>query len=173
MPVDDSYSLQDTLARIRQRYALHFSLPPGVQAGEERNIQLELAGAIRSRYPGAEVRYRHSYYAPSGAGSHSTGSSEPVVVTGGGTSETAGNPAPPADPDRPALRRRAGVSQVPDTPRGGPVIHDDGPLPATPPPAASGPASSQGGWRKADPGSSPAPAPDPPGWRKARPGEQP
>jgi VWFA-related protein len=168
MPVDDGYALQDTLARIRQRYALHFNLPPGVLPGEERNIQLELAGAIRSRYPGADIRYRHSYYAPAGAGSYNPVSSEPVVVTGRGTGEAGTSPAPPADPDRPTFRRRAGVSQVPDTQRGGPMIHEDGPAPASAPPAASGPA-----WRKAEPDPPPASATDTPGWRKARPGEQP
>jgi hypothetical protein len=65
MPAENADSLENTLARIRQRYALHFYLPEGTRAAEERDIQVELAEAVRSRYPGADVRYRRSYYAPS------------------------------------------------------------------------------------------------------------
>ena len=45
MPVDDAYALENTLARIRQRYALHFNLPQGVRSGEERNIEVSLSDA--------------------------------------------------------------------------------------------------------------------------------
>jgi len=58
MPVDDASALETTLARIRQRYALHFSLPEGAKPGEERQLDVELAAAARQRYPDAEVRYR-------------------------------------------------------------------------------------------------------------------
>ena len=155
MRVDDAYALQDTLARIRQRYAVHFSLPAGVRAGEEREIDLELTDAARSRYPGAEVRYRRSYYAPDGV---SSPSSEPVVVSRSGS-----DGASPAtdDPNRPRLRR-AGVSQVPDRSREGPLSADG---PSNPAPAAP----SEEVWRKADPAQSAPPDPNAPGWRKARP----
>jgi len=173
-PVDDAYSLENTLARLRQRYALHFYLPAGVRPGDERDIQVELADGVRARYPGADVRYRRSYYAPSGAGSSPAENPEPVVVSSRDSVETGGAPAPGDDPDRPRIRRRAGVSQVPDRPRDGPAIHDEGPVsssPAPPAPPASEP--DRDGWRKADPNAAPAPAPDAPGWRKARPDEQP
>jgi VWFA-related protein len=65
MPAENAYSLESTLARIRQRYALNFYLPESTRASEEREIQVELAEAMRSQYPGASVRYRRSYYAPS------------------------------------------------------------------------------------------------------------
>src|ERR1700730_9483967 len=55
MPVDDASALEMTLARIRQRYALHFNLPAGARPGEERGIEVALADAARQRYPGAEV----------------------------------------------------------------------------------------------------------------------
>ena len=154
MRVDDAYALQDTLARIRQRYALHFYLPPGVRAGEEREIDVELADAVRSRYPGAEVHYRRAYFAPANVPAGAPGSTEPVVVTRSGD-------APPSDdPDRPRLRR-PGVSQVPDRSRQGPLDADSS---SNPQPAPA-----------AQPAPSPAPAPDPnaPGWRKARPDELP
>src|SRR5260370_13367485 len=51
MPVDDSYALETTLSRIRQRYALYFNLPPGVKAGEERAIGVSLAETATARHP--------------------------------------------------------------------------------------------------------------------------
>ncbi|PWU12088.1 MAG: hypothetical protein C5B51_01425 [Terriglobia bacterium] len=173
-PVDDAYSLETTLARIRQRYALHFYLPEGVKPGEERDIQVDLADAARARYPGADVRYRRSYYAPNGVGGR-VASPEPVVVTSRGRNEPADpEPAPRDDSDRPRLRRRSGVSQVPDAPRGGPQIHDDAPVTSSSPAAAPAPEPERGGWRptNANEPSDAAPAPAP-GWRKARPDEQP
>jgi VWFA-related protein len=193
MPVDDYYALQDTLARIRQRYALHFYLPPGVRAGDERQIQLELADATRSRFPGADLRYRRSYYAPAGAVSSGGTNSDPVVVTRAGSSDSSAAD----DPDRPRLRRA--VSQ-PDSDHSGPLLRDPGTTPGTTPsnaPPPAGPATTPSNapppagaasdpnrpvlLRRADPDPqaapapqpAPAPSPDAPGWRKARPDELP
>ena len=74
--VDDASALETTLMRLRQRYALHFNLPEGVQPGQERNIQVELSDAARRRYPGSEVRYRRSY-----VGQDGNRSSEPVMIS--------------------------------------------------------------------------------------------
>jgi VWFA-related protein len=60
MSVNDSSALEDTLARIRQRYTLYFSLPDGVQPGQERNIQVDLSPDARRRFSDAEVRYRRT-----------------------------------------------------------------------------------------------------------------
>ena len=38
MSVNDASALEDTLARLRQRYTLYFNFPEGVQPGQERNI---------------------------------------------------------------------------------------------------------------------------------------
>jgi VWFA-related protein len=184
MPVDDGYALQDTLTRIRQRYALHFSLPEGVRPGEERYITVELADATRSRYPGAEVRYRQSYFAPTGSGVPRN-SPAPIVVSSADSGQSGGTPAS-SDPDRPIMRRRTAVSQ-PDSPGSGPLIRDgDGASQPSAPPSSSQPSappapSDQPAWRKADPGSASA-APAPPGnssdapgggWRKATPQDVP
>ena len=178
MPVDEAYALQDTLMRIRQRYALHFYLPDGVRPGEERYITVELADATRSRYPGAEVRYRQSYFAPTGAGALRN-SSAPVVVSRADSSQSGGTPAS-SDPDRPVMRRRTAVSQ-PDSPGSGPLIRDGDTAsqPSTPPPTGAAPAD-QPAWRKADSGAPAAPTPPPSnssdapgGWRKARPEDLP
>lgn len=66
MSVNDASALEETLSRIRQRYALYFNLPDGVHAGQEHNIQVDLASSARSRYPGAEVRYRRVFMTSDG-----------------------------------------------------------------------------------------------------------
>src|SRR5262249_10900932 len=42
MSVDDGYALENTLSRIRQRYAIYFNLPAGVKRGDERSIDVSL-----------------------------------------------------------------------------------------------------------------------------------
>jgi VWFA-related protein len=169
MPVDDAQALENTLARIRQRYALYFYLPAGVQAGQERNIEVALAGAAMRRYPGAEVRFRRSYLAPGSGGTEA-----PTVVT---QSQTRGADADPDAPPR--LRRRpasdsdgpvAGPLAGPDSgwPRTGqpdtPVRDTSKPAPTQP---AAVPTPSDGGWQKTDDSHATQG-----GWRRARPGEQ-
>jgi VWFA-related protein len=60
MSVNDAEALEDTLARLRQRYTLYFNLPEGVQPGQERNIQVDLTPETRRRFSDAEVRYRRT-----------------------------------------------------------------------------------------------------------------
>ena len=163
MPIDDSYSFESTLARIRQRYALYFNVPEAVRGGEERQIEVALADATRSRYPGAEVRYRKVYMTPS-AGGRVTDSQPPVISRApvGGTSNAE---APPARRPRVVMddsgRNREGPLDIEgsqptqsDAPASAPVI-------AAPPPPRQAPGNSS----TADP--------DPPGgWRRARPDEK-
>lgn len=61
MSVYDAGSLEDTLLRLRQRYALFFNLPEGVKPGEERNIAVDLSAEARAHYRDAEVRYRRAF----------------------------------------------------------------------------------------------------------------
>jgi len=60
-PVDDASSLERTLERLRQRYALYFQLPAGARAGEERQIEVELSSAAKRKNPSADLKYRKSY----------------------------------------------------------------------------------------------------------------
>jgi len=60
MSVNDAEALEETLARLRQRYTLYFNLPDGVQPGQERNIQVDLTPDVRRRFSDAEVRYRRT-----------------------------------------------------------------------------------------------------------------
>jgi VWFA-related protein len=64
MPVDQGSAFEQTLARIRERYALYFYLPDGASSGEARSVEVELSDAARRRYPRADVRYRRSYLSP-------------------------------------------------------------------------------------------------------------
>ena len=102
--VDDASALETTLMRLRQRYALHFNLPQGVQPGQERNIEVELSDAARRRYPGSEVRYRRSYVGQDG------NPAEPVMVSKTPSPPVAGSLDPLLSDDRPAQRRRPAVN---------------------------------------------------------------
>jgi VWFA-related protein len=102
MSVNDAEALEDTLARLRQRYTLYFNLPDGVQPGQERNIQVDLTPEVRRRFSDAEVRYRRTSMSNTdgrGAG--------PTKVTrapsDGGLSDS---PAPATDSSTPAVHRR-------------------------------------------------------------------
>jgi hypothetical protein len=136
--VDDTSALENTLARIRQRYALHFHLPEGVKPGQERNIAVELAAAASSRYPGAEVRYRRVYLAPDGR-VPAEASSAPAQVRQGTTA-----------------RRRPAVNEPLGPPGADSSVGTASPAAPTPaPPPAADPAPSQGGWPRVKPGEQP------------------
>ena len=67
MAVDQAAAFEQTLERIRERYALYFYLPEGMRASEEHSVEVVITDAARRRYPGADVRYRRSYLAPNRA----------------------------------------------------------------------------------------------------------
>jgi VWFA-related protein len=165
MPVDDASALETTLSRLRQRYALHFNVPPDVRAGEQRNIEVALADSTRRRFTGADVRYRRVYLAPV-AGSASTVAAQ---ASPSPNADNADTERQRADPERPVMRRRAVSS---DGPRQGPLdaANLDGSQDAVPQtrrssPHVDDPAEQQGpikpacgGWHKVD---EPAPPPCP------------
>jgi len=113
MPVDDASALETTLERIRQRYALHFNVPPDAKAGEQRNIEVALADNIRRRYPDAEIRYRRVYFAPTGGGGTAVAAQTPANTTGGAVAQTT------VDNERPVQKRRLAVAS--DGPPTGPI----------------------------------------------------
>lgn len=69
MQADESSALDTTLNRLRQRYGLHFNLPAGVKQGDRRTIEVALEERVKLRFPGATLRYRHSYVAAASSGS--------------------------------------------------------------------------------------------------------
>jgi hypothetical protein len=154
LQVDDALALETTLERIRQRYALHFYLPDGVQPGQERTIDVELAGSAQPRYPDAEVRYRRVYLTPSAASE-----SETTVIS---------SPLPPNDSPAPrsdastvasADARAAEVAPEPSKSRGGwrRVDEPAAEKPDEPPAAAAEPGQEEApkGWRRVQPGDLP------------------
>jgi len=113
--VDDAGALENTLNRLRQRYALHFNSPE-----TPRSIDVQLTEAAARRYPNAELRYRRVY---SGAGDQNN---EPVSVSRTAPSRpTAARPSVPDDGEPARPRRRPAVSES-----GGPA----GPMIQTEPP---------------------------------------
>jgi hypothetical protein len=61
MEVDSASAFQDTLERLRQRYALYFYWPPGPANPEERLVRLALSASAGAEFREAEVRYRRAY----------------------------------------------------------------------------------------------------------------
>jgi VWFA-related protein len=153
MSVDDARAFEDTIARLRQRYALHFLLPAGVKSGEQRQIFVTLAASAQRRYPDAELRYRRTYVASSDGPK-----ADPSVIT------QAPQPTVTADPEAPPrIRRRPAVDQTP-VDSGGPApsaTSASAPTPAATPVAPTQPAAdaskapNRGGWRRLKPGEEP------------------
>jgi hypothetical protein len=61
MPVDAASAFEDTLARLRQRYALYFYWPPSQAKPEERLVTVALSKSAGNEYSRAEVHYRRAY----------------------------------------------------------------------------------------------------------------
>lgn len=77
MPVNDASALEDTLSRLRKRYALYFYLPDGAKS-DGSAVQVDLSQEAKRRYSGAEIRSRRVYLA---GGASSNGTADPTVVT--------------------------------------------------------------------------------------------
>jgi VWFA-related protein len=144
MSVDQASALEDTLLRLRQRYALHFNLPEGTWAGQERQVDVILSSAARRRYPDAQIRYRHTYIAP-----ETNGSSPAAEVSFGTPGE---NPPPAVDADQAPSQFPRAKRRVSDPNSGsgtGPILVDRS-ADADGAPADSTPGSAPvGGWPKA------------------------
>lgn len=145
MNVNNASALEDTLTRLRQRYALHFNLPEGARVGQQRSVVVDLASAARRRYPDADLRYRGNYM------SHDSNTSTPAEITGTSSDQQAPSTSEPQQ-QRPRTRR---VSDPGSGATAGPMIDRDpqeqtGPTqqqqtqPATAPPV--------GGWPKSESG---------------------
>lgn len=130
LPVENASALDDTLSGLRQRYSLYFLVPDGARKGQERSIEVRLAGR---RNAGADLRYRPTYLATENGSSPSEAVSQAPPATVSSDSAANGNEAPPK------LSRRRPVNDPGGTrsaagPLGGPASS------TTPAPAQ------QGGW---------------------------
>jgi VWFA-related protein len=126
LPVDDASALETTLARLRQRYSLYFQLPAGTRKGQQRSVEISLTDAASRRYSYAELRFRHTYVAPSDGPPGSDGAISDA------SSDRGGGDAPPVlnrarrqvadtSDDEPIVKKRPAVSG-PGGSSGGPII---------------------------------------------------
>lgn len=177
LPVDDASALEDTINRIRQRYALHFHLEEGVKPGQERNVEVALSDNARRRYPDAEVRYRRVYVTQDGSNDAGGVDERPVITRS--PRRMPGEVARPevsqtADHGDPTVtRRRTAVSERNGSYGGNPSAATVAPQEETTATADAVPAPAA----PASPGSPDAPgapaAPKQGGWRVLKPGEKP
>lgn len=63
VPGERAHAFAGLVKRLRQRYAIYYSMPTGT-AGEQRQVRVDLADAARSRFPQARVRCRKGYVIP-------------------------------------------------------------------------------------------------------------
>lgn len=70
MQVSDASALEDTLTRLRQRYALNFYLPDDARgANNDQSVRVELSQEARLRYLDADIHYRRVFLSGN-SGSH-------------------------------------------------------------------------------------------------------
>jgi hypothetical protein len=127
MPISDASAFEDTLERLRQRYALHFYWPEGASDPERRTVVVSLAHSTGTRYAGSEVRYRRSYVSKDNS-RHAGGlievsrEADPTDPEGARTNRptlsSAGNRGNDPIPDQTPTRRRVAVNE-----RSSPVVN--------------------------------------------------
>jgi VWFA-related protein len=129
--VDDASSLEDTLTRLRQRYALNYN-SAATSASDTRTVQLDLTNAARRHYPDAEIRYRKVYL------SKDSRQAGPISITrahspDGGAVESANRTGPASGVDELTTpkRRRVAVDQTYGSSVN--ITGSDGESPAAPP----------------------------------------
>ncbi|MBV8831908.1 MAG: VWA domain-containing protein [Acidobacteriaceae bacterium] len=150
MQVDDASALQDTLARLRQRYALFFYMPEGSQPGDRATVEVNLSGHAARQYEMAEIRYRRVFMSgmPSGEPSRPT----LVTRTRQQAPTTIDDDSPATSTDSPAPKHRSA-----------PVNEDSGPRINTVTPDSAGSTSDS----NTDSSSSPPPSAKTGGWPRA------
>jgi VWFA-related protein len=143
MSVNNASALEDTLARLRQRYALHFYLAGEAQAQAHHTVRVDLSKEVRIRFADAEVRSRRVFM--SGASDESSG---PTVVS---HQTVPTDPTPTEDSSQPTLKRRR-VAVNEDS--SGPAVNTiDAPSADTSTQSQSqtAPSRPKGGWPRATP----------------------
>ena len=156
--VDEASALEDTLAKLRQRYALYFYVPEASKGADQGIVKIDLSQEARLRYQDAEIHSRRVHM----SGTDSDERSEPTVVTSAHRAvDTTSEPAPPDDQPTP---KRGSVAVNEDSePRVNTIDVDSdssrqeaAPRAAAknPPPAAKQ-APASGGWPRANQSTSP------------------
>jgi hypothetical protein len=166
MQVDDASALEDTLARLRQRYALYFYLPEGSTSADQRNVQVDLSNDARRRFQEAEIHYRRVYLSASASQEHSG----PVIKRAQQPADLGAEVTPTQDDSMPKGRRVA-VNED-SAPRVNTIDPDaaDSSQQATPP--AQAPQATQPPQPSQNPSSGTQPPPSS-GWPRANPQKPP
>jgi VWFA-related protein len=102
--VEAASALDDTLARLRQRYALYFYIPEGAKPSGQESVQVDLSREARLRYRDAETRSRRVYIMAGDSGS------EPAVVTRRQEPSSTSVDAAPSDDQATPKRRKVAVN---------------------------------------------------------------
>jgi uncharacterized membrane protein YgcG len=155
MNVEEATALEDTLARLRQRYALYFYYPEGAKASGTENVKVDLSPEARIRFSDSEIHYRHVFIASasgekSGAASvtrtHAPVDSEIETERPTVQSQPQGRRRAVSDDSTPVVNT---VTPDPDSPEKAqsPGDSTNSPAPKTAP--------DRGGWPSAKPGASP------------------
>jgi len=157
MHVDEASALEDTLARLRQRYALFFYLPEGASKGADQGIvKMDLSQEARLRYQDAEIHSRRVHM----SGTDSGEGAEPTIVTSAHrTVDTTSGPTPAED--QPTLKHRSAVNEdseprvntIDDDRAGASQEGTPSAAAKTPQPTTRAPAG--GGWPRATQNTSP------------------
>jgi len=125
MSIDGASAFEDMLARLRQRYALHFYWPAGDAKPEERIVAVALSRSSGVEYPNAEVRYRRAYIGrPTGrsSGTLLEVSRQPDSIDPQGTAAAAPVRSNSSNTPRAAPQRRIAVNEHAGS---GPNLMDD------------------------------------------------
>lgn len=158
MQVDEASALEDTLARLRQRYALYFYVPEASKGADQGIVKLDLSREARLRYQDAEIHSRRVHM----SSTDSDERSEPTVVTSAHRALDATNePATPQD--QPTPKRRSLAVNEDSEPRVNTIDADSDssrqeaapPAAAKSPPPAAKQAPANGGWPRANQNTSP------------------
>jgi VWFA-related protein len=112
-PVDDASALEETLTRLRQRYALHFNSSDTTASNAHRTVQVDLTDTARRRHPDAEIHYRRVYLSGNSreAGAISITRAHPPDGGSVRTAEASAAPANGVDELVTPKRRRMAVDQ--------------------------------------------------------------
>lgn len=167
MRVDDASALEDTLMRLRQRYALYFYMPEGVTSSDRQTLQVDLSQETRLRYPDAEIHYRRVYMTGSSAGERSG----PAEVTHARPLTDGEEPSLPGEQSTPTTKgRRAAVNDdsgpvvntIPDpddssNQQSAPAQGSQTSQPRAAQPSTPAPQAPQSGWPRAQPQNPPPP----------------
>jgi hypothetical protein len=157
--VDEASALEDTLARLRQRYALYFYLPEASKGADKGAVKVDLSQDARLRYQDAEIHYRRVHM----SGNDSGDSAEPTVVTRAQQPADM-TPERVASEDHSTPKHRSVAVNEDTEPRVNTVGLDSdnssqeaAPRPAqkSTPPASSQQAPASGGWPRASQRASP------------------